>query len=256
MQRLVIANWKANLPPAREAALAAELADRLGRRGTPAGTRLLLAPSHLGLAGVAAALGERRVPGLGTAAQDCAADAPGAFTGATPAAHLAGLAEAVLIGHSERRAAGDTDALVGRKLAAAVRAGLAPILCLGDSDPAAGDAVRASGIVRGLVVALEAAVAAGVTTDTLDVSGLAIAYEPLWAIGTGTAAAPGTARAVAAALRDATGIDLRVLYGGSVRPADAADWFTVTGDGRLDGLLVGGASLEADPLLAILRAAG
>jgi triosephosphate isomerase len=261
-QITIIANWKANLPPSEEVALAREIAVGVGGTLAPTGgalpLRLLLAPSALGLVPVASLLRrEFAQTGIDVAAQDISRNGAGAFTGEIPAEHLVGLAPAVIVGHSERRRDhGETDEVVGAKLARVVAAGLSPVLCLGD-DLATGDAsARTDRVLAQCTAALEAARRAGSSTENLITSGLVIAYEPIWAIGTGTAASVELAEGIAEALRaELRNNDLPVLYGGSVDAPSAATWFVgPRGRTAIDGLLVGGASLQAARLLAIIRA--
>ena len=259
----IIANWKANLPPSEEVALAKQIADGVGdapsaHRATSR-PRVLLAPSTLGLVPVASLL-RREYPhvGIDVAAQDASLTSGGAFTGEIPADHLVGIATAVIVGHSERRRDhGESDAVVGGKLARVVAAGLAPVLCLGDNLPEAEIAARVAVVQAQCSEALAAAARAGCSADQLFGSGLVIAYEPVWAIGTGNPATVEIAEAIADGLRHALHRDdLRVLYGGSVDAASAPSWLgTSASRTGIDGLLVGGASLSADRFVAIVRAA-
>jgi triosephosphate isomerase len=262
-QITIIANWKANLPPSEEVALAKEIAEGVGgalqATGRPANLRLLLAPSALGLVPVASLL-RREYPqaGLEVAAQDASLNSAGAFTGEAPADHFVGIAPAVIVGHSERRRDhGETDEVVGGKLARVVAAGLAPVLCLGDNLPTAEIAARVDYVQAQCAAAFAAAERAGCSAAQLYAAGLVIAYEPVWAIGTGRAASLEIAEAIAIGLRSTLSRqELPVLYGGSVDAASASTWFgTSTRRTALDGLLVGGASLHADRFVAIVRAA-
>lgn len=259
----IIANWKANLPPSEEVALAKEIAEGVGvaqrSAASSASLRLLLAPSTLGLVPVASLL-RREYPTLNidVAAQNSALNAAGAFTGEIPADHLVGIASAVIVGHSERRRDhGESDEVVGGKLARVVAAGLSPVLCLGDDLPAAETAARVAYVQTQCAAAFAAAERAGCSSAQLFAAGLAIAYEPVWAIGTGNPASVEIAEAIANGLREVLQHEaLPVLYGGSVDAASAATWFgTSTQRTSLDGLLVGGASLHADRFVAIVRAA-
>ncbi len=178
--------------------------------------------------------------------QDLHHEDKGAFTGALAGPQIASTgARWVLVGHSERRHVfGDDDATVGRKLQAAVRAGLTPVLCVGEqlAERDAGESVAV--VTRQLEAALD-----GFPVD----QELVVAYEPVWAIGTGRTASPELAQEMHSALRAALGgRDVRILYGGSVKPANAAE---LMGQPDIDGVLVGGASLQADSFLQIIRAA-
>lgn len=192
--------------------------------------------------------------GLRLGAQNVCAEAPGAFTGELAASMLKDVGcDMVIVGHSERRSLyGETDALVARKFAVVIAAGMTPILCVGESL-----AERESGSTEAVV---------GRQLDAvLTLAGIGsfkdavIAYEPVWAIGTGRTATPGQAEEVHRFIRermanhDAKIAGLtRILYGGSVKAANAAELFAQP---NVDGGLIGGASLKADEFLAIVAAA-
>jgi triosephosphate isomerase len=187
-------------------------------------------------------------------AQDCWTATSGAFTGAVSPAMLAELCRYVIVGHSERRTIfGESDALVAAKLTAALGAGLEPILCVGE-DLATRRAGEAKSFVRDQ---LESALA---NRPPDEVQRCTIAYEPIWAIGTGVAAEPEDAEEMSAEIRSWLRVvagnnvanEARILYGGSVTAANAAAIFA--GE-NVDGALVGGASLKADSFLAIAVAA-
>lgn len=188
-------------------------------------------------------------------AQNLAVEDEGAYTGEVAGGMLADLGcHYVIVGHSERRALyGEDDAMVAAKFLAAQRHGIVPILCLGETLEE-----RESGVTESVVGRqLEAVIsAAGVGA----LGQAVIAYEPVWAIGTGRTASPGQAQEVHAftrsliANKDANIADsVRVLYGGSVKPANAAEIFSMP---DVDGGLIGGASLEAESFLAICAACG
>ncbi len=213
---------------------------------------VLLFPPVGYLQGFVAGLGSARVE-LG--AQDLHVEPEGAYTGETSGRMIRDLGGRwVLVGHSERRAGrGESDELVARKYAAALHAGLAPIVCVGESldDREAGFAQE---VVRRQLDAVVAAVGA---------EGLgrgAVAYEPVWAIGTGRTATPEQAENMHGFIREAiddvdetTGRTVRILYGGSVKADNAAELFAQP---NIDGGLIGGASLEPDSFLGIVAAAG
>ena len=187
-------------------------------------------------------------------AQNLSEQAQGAFTGETSAAMLQDFAcQYVLVGHSERRAIyGESDALVAEKFAAALAAGLRPVLCVGETlaEREAGKTVE---VVSRQMAAVLDRVGVAVFVNAV------IAYEPVWAIGTGRTATSEQAQEVHAAIRaqvakaDAkVAAGLQILYGGSVKPSNAAELFAMP---DIDGGLIGGASLVATDFLAICRAA-
>jgi triosephosphate isomerase len=192
--------------------------------------------------------------GIDWGAQNVSEHAAGAFTGEVSAAMLGEFGcRYALVGHSERRALyGESDAQVAAKFSAACAAGLAPILCLGETL-----AEREAGITQKVVARQLAAVLGQVGVEGL--VGSVIAYEPVWAIGTGRTASPDQAQEVhgyirgLVAARDARVADgICILYGGSVKPGNARELFTRS---DVDGGLIGGASLVAEDFVAICRAA-
>ena len=187
----------------------------------------------------------RRWPGLGVGVQDVHAESAGAFTGEVAAEMVAELGVShALVGHSERRQLfGEDDGIVAAKHAAARRAGLVPILCVGET---LGE--RRAGRAEAVVLAQLDAVFA-----TASAARAIIAYEPVWAIGTGETATPEQAQGMHAVIREALGEpSLRVLYGGSVKPENAAALFR---EDDIDGGLVGGASLDPASFGRIAEAA-
>lgn len=187
-------------------------------------------------------------------AQDVSEHAQGAWTGEVSAAMLVDFAcRYVLVGHSERRSFfGDTDAVVAAKFAAAHKAGLTPVLCVGESL-----AERESGITGEVVTRQIDAVLA--SSGVAAFARAVVAYEPVWAIGTGRTASPEQAQEVHALIRSRFARDsaevaagLRILYGGSVKANNAAE---LLGQADIDGGLIGGASLVAADFLAICAAA-
>ncbi len=245
---LVAGNWKMN----GNRAEAVRLAGDLLARGLGAGAaEALVCPPFVHLADVGRQLADGRIA-LG--AQDTCAEEAGAHTGEVAAAMLADLGcRYVIVGHSERRAIyGESDALVVRKFDAVRRHGMIPILCVGESL-----AEREQNATEEVVLRQLDAVVAG--------SGIAafatavVAYEPVWAIGTGRTATPEQAQEVHALIRgriaekDATiAASLRVLYGGSVKADNAALLFAMP---DVDGGLIGGASLKSAEFAAICAAA-
>ncbi len=237
-----------NPPSVAEAeALASDLAGVID--GIDGVTRVAC-PPFLALPAVAGALAGS---GIAVGAQNAHPEAKGAFTGEVPLGMLSGLCEYVIVGHSERRQLfGETDAFVNAKVRAALAAGLTPVLCVGETLDER-DSHRAEAVVRRQVSAGLAGV------DTEQDGSIVIAYEPVWAIGTGRAATPDIAQEmsafvrseVAASLGAEAGETVPVLYGGSVNPGNVES-LAVQPD--VDGALVGGASLVAADFAVIVRA--
>lgn len=238
---LVAGNWKMN----GLTASAAEL-DRViqGARDLTAVDLMVCPPVTLLARFAAAAQGSTVLIG----AQDCHAEPSGAFTGDLSAEMLkdAG-ARAVIIGHSERRGYhGESDADVRKKALAARRAGLMAIVCVGETRPER-EAGRALAVVGAQLD--------GSLPDGAKAEGLAVAYEPVWAIGTGLTPTPADVAEMHGFIRERLiarysepGRGMRILYGGSVKPSNATE---LMGVADVDGALVGGASLKADEFLAI-----
>ncbi len=241
--RLVMGNWKMHGSLVDNAALLGSLVSGAARAGD---TQLAVCAPFPYLAQARQVLAATPIS---WGAQDVSVHDRGAYTGEVSAAMLADFGCTwVLCGHSERRALhGESSALVAAKAAAALASGLAPVVCVGEtlSDRDAGDAECVIGDQLEPVLALGA--------DTL--SRLVIAYEPVWAIGTGRTATPDQAQAIhafirAALVRHGAG-QTRILYGGSVKAANASALFSQP---DIDGALVGGASLVADEFLNIAAA--
>ena len=233
--RLVAGNWKMH--------------------GSRAANRALLDGIAAGVKGVECAVcvpfpylaqGQERLRGtqVALAAQNLSEHASGAYTGEVSGAMLAEFGcRYVLVGHSERRQLyGEPDAQVAAKFAAARAAGITPILCVGETL-----AEREAGRTEEVVARqLETVLAKGGMADAV------VAYEPVWAIGTGRTATPEQAQAVHGLLRQRVGAATRILYGGSVKPENAAAIFAMP---DVDGGLIGGASLVAQDFNAICRMA-
>jgi triosephosphate isomerase len=234
---LFVANWKMNMLRGQARAFAEELGSRIGDRVEE--SELVVAPPFTLLDAARDPRGRWSI-----AAQNLSEHAAGAFTGEVSAAMLSDAGcRYVIVGHSERRTLfGEDGAVLSRKLARAREAGLVPIYCLGETA-----AERARGRT-------EATLAAQVETlaDDPAAQPLVVAYEPVWAIGTGLAATPHDAALAAIRLRELISArrDLRILYGGSVNPDNATDLLR---EGRVDGFLIGGASLKAAAFAAIAR---
>lgn len=245
--RIVAGNWKMNGDRDFAKALLAELA----AAGRPGDVQAIVMPPFPYLPGLAA---EWAGKGIDFGAQDVSAHEKGAYTGEVSAAMLADIgASHTLVGHSERRQYHAEDsALVARKFVAAKAAGLVPVLCVGETLDE-----RESGSTEAVIASQLAPVFEVAGPQAL--KGAVVAYEPVWAIGTGRTASPEQAQAVHAFIRgeaarhDATiaGL-LPILYGGSCKPDNAPALFSQP---DVDGGLIGGASLAAADFLAIIAAA-
>jgi triosephosphate isomerase len=248
MKPLVFAaNWKMNQAPADAEAFMRTFTDRYARQQD---RRVLFFPPAVSLHVVVAAVKQRA--DLAAGVQNIHWEDKGAFTGETSAslARAAG-ARYALIGHSERRHIfGETEEETARKMAAAVKAGVTPVLCIGETLPQ-----RERDETIGVCLQQLRAAVAGLEPAAVATS--MIAYEPVWAIGTGKTATPEDAAVVHAAVRaELVGVcgerggAVPILYGGSVSRSNAADLLAVE---DVDGVLVGGASLDADQWLTIVR---
>ncbi|MFN4088422.1 MAG: triose-phosphate isomerase [Alphaproteobacteria bacterium] len=245
---LIAGNWKMNCLLVEGTHLAGTLVGRVAEEPRIAAELLVCPPATL-LAPVGELL---RGTVIALGGQDCHAAANGAHTGDVAAEMLADAGcTHVIVGHSERRADhGETDATVGAKAAAALRAGLVAIVCVGETA-AQREAGEALEVVRTQV---RGSVPEGATPRSL-----VLAYEPVWAIGTGKVARPEDVAEMHAAIRRelagilADGASVRILYGGSVKPDNAAE---LLGLDDVDGALVGGASLKADDFWAIAKTCG
>jgi triosephosphate isomerase (TIM) len=258
---IVAGNWKMHTTPAD----AGELARTIAGRTRVDGVVRVLCPPYVCLAAVRDALAGPGVEApdggaVAVGAQDVHHEATGAYTGAISAPMLAGLATWTIVGHSERRRdACETDELIGRKLLAARAAGLRAILCVGE-QLVDRDAGRAREVVdRQLRGCLASADPAALNAD--DELGFTIAYEPVWAIGTGRNARGADAADMAGAIRAtlgalgfaAGGEEVPILYGGSVASSNIDEFMA---EPSIDGALVGGASLKPDEMAAIVARAG
>jgi triosephosphate isomerase (TIM) len=249
---IVAANWKMHTTPAD----AADLARTIASRTRETDVIRVICPPFVCLAAVRDALAESH-PDVAVGAQNVHHELAGAFTGEIAAPMLAGLATWVIVGHSERRRdAGETDAQIGRKLTRAADTGLRPILCVGE-QLADRDAGRQDDIVRRQIAGALAADDPG----RIAAAGLVVAYEPVWAIGTGRNASGQDAAAMAEVIRaalaaaglGAAAAATPVLYGGSVTSANIGEFLA---EPAIDGALVGGASLKPDEMAGIVSRAG
>jgi triosephosphate isomerase (TIM) len=256
---LIAGNWKMNLTHLEAIGLVQKLAFSLKEPELEAAEVVVLPPFTALRSVQTLVTGDKLEIGYG--AQDLSAEDSGAFTGEVSGAMLAALAcRYVVVGHSERRALhGEDDAVVAGKVQAALRHGLVPILCVGEGL----EVRRAGRHVPHCISQLDAALE-GLTAEQLTGSGegtgIVIAYEPVWAIGTGEVATPEDAQEVCSAVRsrlaerfgaETAGI-VRILYGGSVKAANTAG---IMAGPDVDGALVGGASLDADEFAQICRTA-
>jgi triosephosphate isomerase len=248
---IIAANWKMNTAPADAGQLAATIA---ARTEEPDVVRVIC-PPYVCLAAVRDALAGKDVA---VGAQNVHHELAGAYTGEISASMLNGLASWVILGHSERRRdQRESDELIGKKVDRAVAAGLRPILCVGEqlAEREAGRAVEVVATqLRGAL--------GGKDVDTLMAAGFVIAYEPVWAIGTGRNASSSDAAAMAEAIRATLYSDLKwgepaeevpVLYGGSVTSGNIGEFLA---EPSIDGALVGGASLKPDEMAGIVARAG
>jgi triosephosphate isomerase len=247
-QKFVCGNWKMHKTVAEATALAKELAEGLAG---DARVQVAVAPPFTSLAAVGTAL--RGTP-IELAAQDVHWEVQGAFTGEVSAPMLADVGvKHGIVGHSERRQSfGETDETVRKKVGALLSAGLRPIVCVGETlaEREAGRTLEVVGRqVRGGLAGFPAEVLGALT----------LAYEPVWAIGTGKTATTAQAQEVHAAIRailrelgGAVADSIRIQYGGSVKPENAAELLSQP---DVDGALVGGASLKAKDFLAIVKGA-
>jgi triosephosphate isomerase len=239
-------NWKLNGTIAESLALATEVRNGVA---THRNADVAVAPSFTALHAVAKRLEDGPVA---VAAQNCHFEDKGAFTGEVSAPQLADLGcKYVILGHSERRQLfGELDAAVNLKAKAALRAGLSPIICVGETL-----AERDAGETLGRVQAQVDAAIAGISDP--DLLRCLIAYEPVWAIGTGRTATPAQAQEVHAFIRSrlaardaALAASLRILYGGSMKPDNVR---ALMAEADVDGGLVGGASLQAESFVRMVK---
>ena len=247
---IVAGNWKMNLDHAAGVALAAAVA---GRRSEAAGVDLVLCPPAVYIVPVARAVAEAGGD-VAIGGQNASDKENGAFTGEVAPPMLLDVGcRYVILGHSERRTLfGETDASVNAKAKAALAAGLLPIVCVGETLDE-----REAGRTEAVVTEQVNGSLAGLDTAALEKT--VVAYEPVWAIGTGKVATPEQAQEVHALIRGLlaglasaeTAAKVRVQYGGSVKPDNAAELAACP---DIDGALVGGASLKADDFLAIAKA--
>jgi triosephosphate isomerase len=244
---IIAGNWKMNKTLAQAVELVQAMKDPLGEI---AGVEKVVCPPFVCLPAVQEAIGDAEI-GLG--AQNVYFEEKGAYTGEIAPGMLEGLCQYVIIGHSERRQYfGETDEGVNAKIKAALAHGLTPIVCVGETLELRKAGQTDAWVKRQVVAALEGLTAA-------QVQSLVIAYEPIWAIGTGVPATAEDAQqviggmvrpTVAGSFGDEVAQALRIQYGGSVKPANAAELMSQP---DIDGALVGGASLKAEDFVEIVR---
>lgn len=249
---LIAGNWKMNMTPAESVVLSQGVSNRYAREWNK--VDVVLCPPAIDIRSVCTVLDfDKSLIGVG--AQNCHWEANGAFTGEISIPMLKDTGcEWCIIGHSERREMfGETDLAVNKKARALAEAGMNAIVCVGESL-----AVRDAGNAESYVCDQVRAALAGL--DAQEAAWCTIAYEPIWAIGTGRTATPEQAQAMAAAIR-ATVAELvgaqaadamRILYGGSMKPANA-DHFMTCPD--IDGGLIGGAALKAEDFAELVKIA-
>ena len=241
---LIAGNWKMNTTIREAGVLAGHVR---GSVGGVSGVEVVLCPPYVSLAEVARAVEGSAIK---VGAQNMHHEDKGAFTGEVSPSMLLGLCQYVILGHSERRRDfAETDAIVNRKVRKAIQVGLRPILCVGEllADRQAG---REEAVVS---ASLKASLEGVMSPD-----GLVVAYEPVWAIGTGLAATSAQAQAMCALVRRLLAVQfgaeeakaIRVLYGGSVTPANIQE---LASQPDIDGGLVGGASLNAQQFTDIVH---
>lgn len=257
-RRLMAGNWKMHKLPSEAGEFVGsvlELLERQGLREDPAAPEVVFCPPFVALAAAAQVLRQRGWPGVWLGAQNLHWEAQGAYTGEVSGPMLKDVGcRYVIVGHSERRQLfGESDEQVARKVRAALGAGLVPILCVGETlaERRAGQTEQV--VLRQLRSALE-----GLSEQAVEQ--VVVAYEPVWAIGTGeNATGQEAARVIGQVLRgelarrwgDGVAQRVRILYGGSVTPDNIAEFMDQP---DIDGALVGGASLVAERFAAIVAA--
>ncbi len=247
-KKLIIGNWKMNLNMQEASLYLHKLMEVLKPRRD---VEVVVSPTTLTLQSLSLQI-NRRIAKL--AAQNCYWRDHGAYTGEVPAAHLRGIADYVLIGHSERRYIFiESDKDIRLKVQAAIRNRIQPILCVGETAQE-----RALGETRDVLADQLTSGLANVTAEELD--RVVIAYEPIWAIGTGDNAKPVDVKKATQMIRQhvahlygkKAAEEVRILYGGSITVDSAADYLAISG---LDGLLVGAASLDIHQFTEIIEKA-
>jgi len=247
---LMAGNWKMNHNHLEAIQVVQKLSYRLEKKDYDA-VEVVVCPSFTALRSVQTTLEGDRIP-IGLGAQNCYFETEGAYTGEVSPTMLAKLhVQYVIVGHSERRQLmGETDEIVAKKLRAVLAAGMHPIVCVGETLEQR-EAGETDDFVAGQVRAAFLSVPAEKAEQCV------VAYEPIWAIGTGRNATPDDANATIGVVRStlreligATADEMRILYGGSMKPGNAAELMAMP---EIDGGLVGGASLDPDDFASIVR---
>lgn len=250
---VIVGNWKMNTTIQEAKALVTTMKPRLE---AISGVQKVVCPPFVSLAAVGEVL---RGSSIGLGAQNMHHEEKGAFTGEVSPTMLAGLCQYVILGHSERRQLfGEADDFINKKVKAALKAGLRPILCVGERLPEREEG-RAEEVVdgqlRGCLMGENR-----LQDVAIGALGVVIAYEPVWAIGTGRAATPDIAQSMMARIRrtlsslwgQEAANETSLLYGGSVNPGNITDFMR---QNDINGALVGGASLQADSFVEIVKKA-
>ncbi len=246
-KKIVAGNWKMNTTVAEGVALAKELVAGMGQ--VPADVNLIIAPPFVHLTSVGEVIKDSKIA---LSAQNCANKEKGAYTGEVSAAMIAGIGcEYCILGHSERRQYyGETSATLVEKMALALSNGLKPIYCVGEML-----SEREAGNHFNVVKAQIEEVLFGLTAEQM--SQVVVAYEPVWAIGTGVTATSAQAQEIHAFIRKtlaekfgALAEEITILYGGSCKPSNAKELFAQK---DIDGGLIGGAALKAADFIAIAQ---
>jgi triosephosphate isomerase len=242
---LIAGNWKMNTSRDEAVALATAIAANRSD-----GTDVVLCPPFPWLTAVHDVL---RGSHIRLGAQNCWTAPKGAFTGEVSAEMLRGICHYVIVGHSERRQIfGETDAIVRSKIDAAIRVGLTPIVCVGETLETRDQGEEVSHVVSQVAAAFDG-------REAESIASCVVAYEPIWAIGTGRAASAGDAESMSESIRNAieeiapcVSDRVPILYGGSVTPENSSE---VLAQSNVDGALVGGASLKWESFTAIVNSA-
>lgn len=240
---VIAGNWKMNKNIGEAVELVKILRDNLQSIKTTE-IEIVVAPPYTAINKVAEFLNNFNI---GVSAQDLFWEDSGAFTGAISAPMIkdAG-AKYAIIGHSERRLLfNETDNTINKKIKAALKAGLIPIFCIGETLQERESGMMSSVIKKQFINGLS-----GLVLE--NINKIIIAYEPVWAIGTGKTATPEQAEEVHAIIREMAGDVVRIIYGGSVKPSNCKELLSKP---NIDGVLVGGASLKAEDFIGIIKSA-